>query len=276
MPAKPTDASGYAPEGTEKVLRAALAVATVLGDLLDELVVVGGLVPGLLCPQPFGSDRHAGTLDLDLGLSVGLLGSQRYKEVAERLRRSGFGPDRNESGEETHQRWVASSLKVGVDFLIPPTEPGDLPGRLKHLEERFAAIITPGLHLAFADRRQIEVRGRTHKGENARRMVWVCGPGAFVILKALAVMMRAENKDAYDLHYVIRNYGRGPEEVADHIRRLPADPNLRRAIEILGTEFATLDSIGPMRVAAFLKEEGDELRADVVGFVQRLLRSLRE
>jgi hypothetical protein len=34
------------------------------------------------------------------------------------------------------------------------------------------------------------------------------------------------------------------------------------------------DSIGPMRVAAFLKEEGDELRADVVGFVDRLLRHL--
>lgn len=103
-------------------------------------------------------------------------------------------------------------------------------------------------------------------------MIWVCGPGAFVVLKALAVVMRAENKDAYDLYYVIRNFGSGPEEVVDRLRRLPAGPDVRRAIEILRTEFGTFDSIGPMRVAAFLKEEGDEVRADVVGFVDRLLR----
>lgn len=280
---KPADVSGYRSEDTDRVLRAALSMATTLGDLLDDLVIVGGLVPGLLCPpvaQRRGGagsrmGRHAGTLDLDLGLSVGLLGNQRYKEVADRLRRAGFGPGRNESGRETHQRWVAPSLAVGIDFLIPPTEPGDRPGELKHLEEHFAAIITPGLHLAFADRVRIELRGRTHKNEAAHRMVWVCGPGAFIVLKALAVEMRAENKDAYDLYYVIRNFGRGPEEVAESILRLPADPVVRRAAGILRTEFASLDSVGPMRVAAFLMEEGDELRADAVGFVDRLLRSLR-
>ncbi len=284
MPAKPTDASGYGPEATERVVRAGLSVATILGALLDDLVIVGGLVPGLLCPRTGdrasgakpGMGRHVGTLDLDLGLSVGILDTQRYKEVAERLRRAGFGPDRNESGREIHQRWIAPSLGVGVDFLIPPTEREDRPGDLKHLEEHFAAIITPGLGLAFVDRTQIELRGRTHRDESARRMVWVCGPGAFVVLKALAVMMRAENKDAYDLYYVIRNFGSGPEEIAERIRSLPTEPDVGRAIGVLRADFATLDSIGPKRVAAFLMDEADELRADVVGFVQRLLVLLHD
>jgi predicted nucleotidyltransferase len=43
-------------------------------------------------------------------------------------------------------------------------------------------------------------------GERASREIWVCGPGAFVVLKALAFRTRGENKDAYDLYYVIRNY----------------------------------------------------------------------
>ena len=45
--------------------------------------------------------------------------------------------------------------------------------------------------------------------EQPTREVWVCGPGAYVVLKALAFRLRGENKDAYDLHYLVRNYGAG-------------------------------------------------------------------
>ena len=42
-------------------------------DSLDDLVVVGGLVPSLLIPDeslPAGEDVHIGTMELDLGLSL--------------------------------------------------------------------------------------------------------------------------------------------------------------------------------------------------------------
>lgn len=51
-------------------------MATKLGDLMDELVVVGGLVPSLLIPPdelPEGADAHVGTLDLDVGRTLTLL-----------------------------------------------------------------------------------------------------------------------------------------------------------------------------------------------------------
>ncbi len=50
-----------------------LHVATFLGDLRDDLVVIGGLVPSLVLDQgalPDGADAHAGTLDLDVGVMV--------------------------------------------------------------------------------------------------------------------------------------------------------------------------------------------------------------
>ena len=50
-----------------------LYVATKLGDIMDDLVVVGGLVPSLLVNQrglPTGTDSHVGTMDLDMGLVV--------------------------------------------------------------------------------------------------------------------------------------------------------------------------------------------------------------
>ena len=51
MPEKPAFAFQYSSEQGELVLRTCLYVATKLGDLLDELVVVGGLVPSLLIPR---------------------------------------------------------------------------------------------------------------------------------------------------------------------------------------------------------------------------------
>ena len=64
-------------------------MATKLGDLLGEIVVVGGLVPYLLIDQedlPSGLEPHAGTMDLDLGLGLGILNEERYRKLSARLR----------------------------------------------------------------------------------------------------------------------------------------------------------------------------------------------
>ena len=88
MSDKPTTAAGYGGRQTEFVRATCLYVATKLGDIMDELVVVGGLVPSLLVNQrvlPTWAAPHVGTMDLDIGLSVALLEDGRYRTLAERL-----------------------------------------------------------------------------------------------------------------------------------------------------------------------------------------------
>jgi len=51
MPEKPLFASDYKRKDIELVRQTCLYVATKLGDLLDDLVVVEGLVPSLLIPN---------------------------------------------------------------------------------------------------------------------------------------------------------------------------------------------------------------------------------
>ena len=116
--------------------------ATKLGDLLHEIVVVGGLVPYLLVDQenlPSGLEPHAGTMDLDMGLALAILRNERYQElpgvgaplVGALRRAADYGtrdstPEVNDQGNERLQTWtVGTPHPVTVDFLIPPTEETD-------------------------------------------------------------------------------------------------------------------------------------------------------
>lgn len=271
---KPKTVEGYPAGQLEKVRASCLSLASVLGDLLGEIVVVGGLVPSLLI-EAEGAERHVGTLDVDLGLEVALLDSGRYHTLAERLRGSGFSPDRNEEGNVTRQRWRHISTGATVDFLMPPVTGAVAAGTLQNLEGDLAAVVTPGLPLAFRDRQHVRMSGRTLVDEAITRDVPVCGAGAFVVLKALAFRNRGENKDAYDLWYVLSHFGAAVEDVAARLRPLLDDANAASAVRFLGEDFATLDSVGPSRAAAFLlRERDDAFRADVARLVARLLRSL--
>ena len=114
--------------------------------------------------------------------------------------------------------------------------------------------------------------GRTIVGETARRDVRVCGAGAFVVLKALAFHIRGDNKDAYDLFYLLRNYGGGVSDVVGELRPLLLDASAVRALEYLRADFQNSESIGPRRVAEFLFGRPDaDTQADTLGFIRQLL-----
>jgi hypothetical protein len=182
MPEKPATAAGYAPEQVARVKATCLYLATRLGDLMPELVVVGGLVPSLLIDQenlPENVAPHVGTMDLDLGLAFALVGAARYQGAAARLRTAGFTPDKNDEGKTARQRWRISDPPVTVDFLIEPEKSTEAEaGKLFNLTKDWAAIIAPGLHLAFQNNRTATLSGKTIAGEAATRDIQVCGAGS--------------------------------------------------------------------------------------------------
>lgn len=273
----------YSPEELHLVRSTCLTVATVLGDLMEEsTTIVGGLVPALLIDQenlPEGVEPHPGTADLDLALQLVVLEGERYETMAERLRRAGFGPDRNHRGNLAVQRWraeVAPGREVRIDFLIPPVENSD-PRRIFNLTSGFGAIVTPGLELAFVDRFLQRVEGRTLRGAHLSRDLWVCGPAALVVLKALACRGRDKPKDAFDLYYLIRNYGRGPADVARRFVSLGigTHPAGAKGLQILREDFARPGGIGPQQVARFHRLPVDDaICDDVVAFVGEFLDQL--
>lgn len=267
-------AADYTSRDTQLVRAACLYVATKLGDLMDDIVIVGGLVPTLLIDGGDGHEPHVGTKDLDLGFKLAVLDEERYQEISARLRRAHFEPDRTDAGNIRRQTWkfARDELEVTVDFLIPPVNAQTRGGSQQDLESDFAAIVTPGLELAFQDRVTRTLTGETLLGEQATRDVHVCGPGAFVVLKALAFDNRGENKDAYDLFYVVRNFGEEVADVAGRLSSLLDSTYTSEALKIIKRDFSGVDDLGPRRVAAFLYGEADDqIQADVVAFLTELL-----
>lgn len=107
MTEKPHYASDYTSEQARLVTATCLYVATKIGDLMDDVVIIGGLVPSLIIDQQHlsaGTEPHVGTLDLDIGLSLAVIDEGRYSEISDRLRAAGFTMDTNEQGNRTRQR----------------------------------------------------------------------------------------------------------------------------------------------------------------------------
>lgn len=285
-PDKPRQSGGYRREETEQVEQACLTLAVTLGALLDRLCIVGGLVPSLLIDHQIGTDpetgeSHSGTNDLDIGLAVALLDDQQYSEISRRLRQEGSKPDVNDRGNPTPQRWRLGDFKVTVDFLMPPIPGAEKGGQVQALEGDFGALIAPGLELAFEERQEIPIEGLTLQAEKANRMIPVCGPATFVVLKALAFADRGEPKDAYDLVYVVRRWPAGVADIADRLASHATAHSdvVERALRALANNFAEPASIGPRRAVSFEGESVNDLdaaTADTHGFIDDLLRACRE
>jgi len=66
---KPSRAADYSKAQIQLAKETCLYIATVLGDYMEQVVIVGGLVSSILIDQknlPDGADSHVGTMDLDL------------------------------------------------------------------------------------------------------------------------------------------------------------------------------------------------------------------
>jgi hypothetical protein len=95
-------------------------------------------------------------------------------------------------------------------------------------------------------------------------------------MKALAFHSRGENKDAYDLVYVLQNYDGRAEAVAKRLGPLRAAEEASQAIEHVDKDFASIDSLGPIRVSEFLHgARNDVTEADAWGAVRDLIDRLR-
>ncbi|MGE4164145.1 MAG: hypothetical protein AB7G23_20680 [Vicinamibacterales bacterium] len=209
-----------------------------------EFVLLGGLVPELLCSD---SDfMHAGTTDIDVQVNLEIAcGSVNTARLEIALRNAEFVPD-----NERIWRWVAD--RNGGAAVVKFELLADLDDQPANTELRFdgcqhlGAANLRGTRYAAADIEVRELRARiggvAHTAE-----INVTGLAGFLLAKCAAARSRRKPKDWYDIAFVLlHNNAGGPDHAAETVRRVfPTElESVRTTLDDLRANFTDLDSQG--------------------------------
>lgn len=196
-----------------------MRVVAEVGLQSAELVVVGGLVPEYLTQET--AELHQGTADVDIVLSVGFVydrDDQDFRWLEEALHRTGFTPDVITGG----WRWRTelNGFIVKMKFLC------DIPGDMSNSPvplpgcDVLAAKNLQGPGPAISDTMPVELTPSAH---GAPVTVHVAGLGGYVLAKAAAAAGRGEDRDFYDLVFVLLfNDAGGPTAAAVAVKECAA------------------------------------------------------
>lgn len=233
-----------------------------------EFVVLGGLVPELLCVG--SAFQHAGTTDIDVQVNLEIAcGSVNTERLERALRNAEFEP------EADYWRWSAPGpeRRTIVKFELL-ADLDDVPAEATVLFDGCEQLGAANLRgTAFATR-NIEVRELTARvGEDERTVqVNVTGLAGFLMAKCAAVHSRRAPKDWYDIAFVLmHNNAGGPQQAAEAVVACFGDERkaLRSAMDDLLANFAEPNAQGPRAYAGQMRVDHPELdnatlRADAV------------
>lgn len=269
--------SDYNTERTELAEKLLLEVWSRLGEYHDYLVLIGGLVPRYIITQKDITNPHAGTLDVDLGISIAVANINTYRDIRSTLiNEMDFRSGINAAGREQKHSFYKTmgSVDINIDFLTTRYN-GPENSLMREIQEQLSAIQVEGLGLAFVDPLKIPIEGELLSGGKTSEVVNVTRPIPFIILKSLAFSKRRNNKDAYDIVYLLQNYKGGPEALAACIREdEKRSPALENAVESLQNHFKTPSHNGPIKYKQFTQKENanNEAFAAVQDFLQIMLK----
>ena len=221
-----------------------------------EFVVLGGLVPELLCSEsPYS---HAGTTDVDVQVDLEIAaGSVHTARLERALRNAEFEPD-----AERAWRWVAGSRGTNVVIRFElladlDDKPEGVTFTFDECEDLGAANLRGTGYAA----RDVEVRQLSSKIEGVLHTVEVnvSGLAGFLLAKIAAAYARRKTKDWYDIAFVLlHNDLGGPDQAAAAVLdRFGGDLAglIRTATEDLQANFAEPGAQGPTAYA-------DQMRLD--------------
>ncbi len=287
---KPRTSDGYNVDVTLACERTLLTLLSAFGNLRDTLRLVGGLVPRYLTPEmPPDVPMHAGTSDVDIVINLEVLATgDEYVSLADQLKARGFSRLVKE-GKPSSWQWcikVDDYVEVVVELL---RDAGDeQPGRPISVSGEQVSALTikhAGIVHDWFQEKRIGAPLLDEKGISVDIVRFADVP-AFVILKAIALNQREENKDAADLIHVVR-YAGTLEHVAglfiERIRSGQHPEAIDAGLEALANQFGDdefaegYEKVGAVAYAQFHGGDDDEVAESqhyAAGLIQSLLAEI--
>ena len=186
-----------------------------------EFVLLGGLVPQLLCSE--SKLRHAGTTDIDVQVDLEIAGGAvNAKRLEQALRNAEFSP----SAERTW-RWemtTAGGRVAVIKFeLLADLDTAPQAAVIEFAEcVELGAVNLRGTGYATRDTQERTLRAKDG-GVMRQVLVNVTGLSGFLLAKAAAAHGRHKPKDWYDVAFVLLNNDEG-----DHLQAAA------RVLEVFG------------------------------------------
>lgn len=245
-----------------------------------EFVVLGGLVPELLCSG--SAHQHAGTTDIDVQVNLEIeCDAVNTARLERALRNAEFEPD-----NEQVWRWRVVNDEVRAEVKCELL--ADLDGEANEATTRFddcerlGAVNLRGTKYATQD---VESRTLTAKvGDDWRSVeINVTGIAGFLLAKCAAAHSRRKPKDWYDIAFVLlHNDLGGPVQAAQAVVDRFGKGALkasRTALAELAANFADLQSQGPAAYTnQFLVDHPDydrsQAKADAVTAIAEFCEAL--
>jgi hypothetical protein len=280
-PEHPT-AADYDDRSIRAVKSVLVELGQILGSFRDRYVLVGGSVPWLLLDNP--EMPHAGTLDIDLSLDADALGDGQYATLVELLRERAYVQSTTLKAFQLVRRVDphddGAAIEVVVDLLKPKS------AKLKKNRPPLVAALrvqdADGAELALKFRKTITLHGEMPDGGGWNTVeINVASIPALLVMKGYALQGRMKEKDAYDIHYCVRNYPGGADALACDCAAVLKTPKGRAGYSIIDQKFSDLRAFGPSSVRRFVTEtalQGDmspeQWVQDAFGQVDAWLRAL--
>ena len=270
--------SQYGEEEVKACKAVLLELVHLLGEIKDEMVIIGGWAPTFLLPQ--SDDPHIGSLDIDVALNFSNIPDNTYQTILKAFLRRGYTQDKEQPFRFFRKVPVKGVEPVNVEVDLMAGEYGGTgKGRRTQKVQDIRARKARGCDLAFDSAITITLEGELPEGGKDKVSFKVAGIVPFLVMKGMAMYERMKEKDAYDIYYCIEHYPGGVKGLASEFRPHIMNKLVIEGLEKIRSKFASIEHIGPKWVADFLevadKEDGDIIMRRVYEKINELLDILR-
>lgn len=213
-------------------------------DGTPEFVLLGGLVPELLCTS--SSAVHAGTSDVDVQVDLEIAqGAVKVARLERALLNAEFTAD-----SDLCWRWksVTEAGIAEVKFELLADLPDEQPQSTVSFDacEALGAVNLPGTGYAARDYAPLPISAKIG-GNWLTVEVNVTRPAGFLLAKTAAARGRRQQRDWYDIAYVLLHNDIGaPRQIAELVLEKfgPIPGDMRSMLVDLGANFADAKSQG--------------------------------
>lgn len=254
-----------------------LELVHLLGEIKDEMVIIGGWTPTFLLPQ--SNEPHVGSLDIDVALDFSKIPDDTYQTILKAFLKRGYTQDRQQPFRFFRTVKVEGTEPMNVEINLMAGEYGGTgKGHRTQKVQDVRARKARGCELAFDAAVTVTIEGKLPDGGKDTASFKVAGIVPFLVMKGMAMYERVKEKDAYDIYYCVEHFPGGIERLAAEFKSFIKNKLVIESLGKIKSKFASVEHIGPKWVADFFevteKEDRDIIVRRAYEKVNELLDSL--